>query len=243
MIKNALTSFVPSINMILKNKINLLLACIPIIIGILLYWFLGSFIYEGIMGWGTQQIEQYIASSSWGSIVYYVIATILSIMLFFLVNWTFVLVVALIASPFNDIMSSRVEKLLKGQTPLDLSDSFSALRSNVIKTFLNEIKKISFIVILTLTSLFFAYIPFLTPISVFITVLLLAIEFLDFSWSRHHLTFKSCIKDIKSHIFDYAFGGAFFFILVSIPIINLIVPPLATSYFTVLWVKSNENRS
>lgn len=243
MLKNSLISFSPSVKMILKNKVNLFLAMIPIIIGILVYWFLGTWVYEGIMGWGSQQIEQYISSNSFGSIVYYLIATILSIMLFFLVNWTFVLVVALIASPFNDIMSARIEKLLKKEEPLGFSDSFSSLGNNLFKTFLNEIKKITFIVILTLFSLLFGYIPFLTPLSVLIAVVLLAVEFLDFSWSRHGLTFRSCLRDIRKNIIDYAFGGAFFFIIVSIPILNLIVPPLATSYFTTLWVKNNEDRS
>lgn len=243
MLKVAINSFSPSIQMILKNKINLLLSAFPIFIGLVLYWFLGSWIYEGIMGWGSQQIEQYISSNSWGAFLYYIVAGILSVMLFFLVNWTFVLVVALIASPFNDIMSARVEKLLINQEPLGLSDSFSSIGKNIFKTILNEIKKILFIIILTLVSLLFGYIPFLTPISVFIAVILLAVEFLDFSWSRHQLTFTSCLKDIKKNIFEYAFGGTFFFIIVSIPIVNLIVPPLATSYFTVLWIRSNEDRS
>jgi uncharacterized protein involved in cysteine biosynthesis len=67
--------------------------------------------------------------------------------------------------------------------------------------------------------------------------------FVDYSWSRHNIKFKDCLKDIRGHIFGYSLGGVFFFVLVSIPIINLIVSPLATSYFTLLWLENNEYRN
>lgn len=241
--KNALASFRPALSMIVKNKVNLILSVIPIIIGILLYWFAGSAIYETVMTEGRELISQYIKEGTWGAIVYYLVATIFTVMLFFIVNWTFVLFVALLASPFNDVLSGRVEKLLKGEEPLNFSQTMGDVGSNVIQTLFNEIKKILLILFLTMISVIFGYIPFLTPISIIIAIILLSVEFLDFSWSRHEMTFGDCMKDIKRNMFSYLLGGGFFFILVSIPVINLIVPPLATSYFTILWVKSHEDRN
>jgi CysZ protein len=243
MLKAALVSFKPSIGMVFKNKVNFVLSLIPMMMGILLYWFAGTKVYESTMGWGKELIDKYITEGTWSSVVYYLVATILTIMLFFVVNWTFVLVVAVIASPFNDVMSGRIEKLLNGQQPLSLADSFTQIGKNLFKTLFNEIKKVSLIITLTIISMVFGYIPILTPISVFIAIMLLAWEFLDYSWGRHKLTFGSCVKDMRQNLLDYALGGAFFFIIVSIPVVNLLVPPLATSYFTTLWVKNNENRN
>lgn len=238
MIKNALSSFSPAVVMIVKNKINLTLSLIPIVIGILLYWFAGAAIYEGVMGQGQELINEYIQEGTWGAIVYYLVATIFTVMLFFIVNWTFVLVVTLLASPFNDLLSERIEKLMQGNATLNLADSMGRIGKNVFKVIFVEIKKILLIMSLTLISVIFGYIPFLTPISVMIAILLLAVEFLDYSWSRHEMTFNECLKDIKKNVIGYLLGGGFFFILVSIPVVNLIVPSLATSYFTTLWVKN-----
>ena len=243
MLQKALYAFGPSINMILKNKVNLILSIIPIVIGILLYWFVGGAIYESVMGQGKALITEYVQEGTWGAIIYYLVATIFTVMLFFVVNWTFVLVVAFLASPFNDLLSERIEKLMRGDATLSFSDSMGRVGNNIFKVLIVEIKKILFIMILTLFSIIFGYIPLLTPVSVAIAILLLSVEFLDYSWSRHQMTFNECLKDIKQNAIGYLFGGGFFFILVSIPVINLIVPSLATSYFTTLWVKTNEDRN
>lgn len=239
MLGAALASIKPSFGNIFKDKVNFILTLIPILIGIVLYYYLGSLIYENAMGAGQELIDRYVSKETWGAVFYYLAASVLTVMLFFLVNWTFVLVVTLIASPFNDILSARIEKKMKGEVNLELGPTFSRLISKLFFTLFNEIKKIAFIIFLSAVSFLFGYIPILAPIGVFIAILLLASEFLDYSWSRHDLKFKDCMGDLKSHVAGYSFGAAFFFMLVSVPLVNLIVPSLATSYFTTLWVKNH----
>ena len=243
MIQNSLKAFKPSIQNIISDRVNFILALIPIIIGILLYIFLGAWIFGSLMDKGRTLIEQYVSQGTLGSFAYYIVATIFTVLLFFIINWTFVLIVTVLASPFNDILSSRTEKKIKGEELNTLAESMSIIGSTMFKTLFNEIKKVSLILILSLASFILGYIPLLTPISVVITVLLLAAGFVDYSWSRHRISFSSCVGDLRRNLVGYGFGGAFFFILVSIPIINLVVSPWATSYFTVLWVKNNESRS
>ncbi|MCO4754179.1 MAG: hypothetical protein KC478_06840, partial [Bacteriovoracaceae bacterium] len=97
MIKNALLSIRPSFKNITKDKVNFVMALIPVLIGIALYYFLGSWIYESATTAGKDLIDQYISQDNLGAVVYWFAAAILTVMLFFLVNWTFVLVVTLIA--------------------------------------------------------------------------------------------------------------------------------------------------
>lgn len=240
--RNSLSSFKASIDNIFSDRVNLILAIIPIVIGIVLFTVFGSWVYGSLMDQGQAYIEHYVSEGSMGKIVYYLVATILTIMLYFVINWTFVLIVTILASPFNDMLSSRTEKKLKGEELESFSESFVKITKNFILTIFNEIKKVGFILILSVISFVLGYIPLLTPISVFITVLLLAIGFLDYSWSRHNIVFKSCLNDVRKNLLNYSLGGGFFFVLVSIPVINLIVSPWATSYFTILWVKNNERR-
>lgn len=240
MIKNAVTSFKPAFANIFRDKVNFTLTAIPVFIGIILFILIGSWVYGDLMEQARSMVTQYVSEGAVGSFITYITMMIMTVLLYFVFSWTFVLIVAVISSPFNDVLSSRTEKILKGEELDTLVESFSLVGKGFVSTIFNEIKKVTFIILLSLLSLVFSFIPLLTPISVFITVLLLAVQFVDYSWSRHGLTFKSCFKDMKSNFVDYGLGGGFFFLLVSIPIINLIVPPVATSYFTILWVKNNE---
>ena len=239
---NALKSFPLSFSMILKSKINMFLAIVPVVIGIILYWLVGKTLFSSALEFGNKYIEQYLSNGTLGSIVYYLVATILMIMLYFIVNWTFVLLVSIVASPFNDILSNRIEKQILNEELPAFSDSLSGAITKLVPTLLNEIKKVSFILGLSLFAVVFSFVPILMPISVFVSVILLSMEFLDFSWSRHGMSFKECRGDVRKNLLGYSFGGAFFLILVAIPLVNLIVPSLATSFFTTLWVKSNEHR-
>ncbi len=242
MLANSFKSIKPAYQLILKDKVSLLLALIPMVIGIFLYYFVGKSIYSSGISYGQGLIDQYISNGTFGQVLSFLVISILTIMMYFIVSWTFVIVLSLIASPFNDLLSSRIEKLLLNEKLPDFSSSLNKAISNFFQTILNEIKKIFFIVLLSLIAILLGYIPLLTPISVFVTVLLLAIGYVDYSWSRHSIEFKDCRKDIRKNLLSYSFGGGMFMVVVAIPLLNVIVPSLATSYFTILWVKNNESR-
>lgn len=240
--KHALTSFTSSLQILFKDKVNLALTLLPITIGILLYYFLGTTVYDYGMTHGKELVDNYVENSAVNTFLSYTIQIILYIALFFIVNWTFVLIISVIASPFNDVMSSRIEKIVNGEALPSLGTSFNSAFKNFFSTILNEMKKILFILFLTIISLLLSLIPLLTPISLFLTVVLVAIAYLDYSWSRHNIPFRLCINDITKNVVGYGLGGAFFFFMISIPVLNLIVPPWATSFFTTVWVKNHGHR-
>lgn len=243
MIKNTLTTFKPAVQMITKDKANFILAMIPVLIGLLIFIFFGKWIYTELATEGQKLIESYISEGVMGSIVYWLVSIILTVILYFIINFTFVLIVSLIASPFNDLLSSRIEKKYHHEKTPTFSESLTFLSGKLVATLFNEVKKISMIVVLSMIAFILSYIPILTPLSIFINALLLAVGFVDYTWARKNLTFGACFSDLRKNLFGYGFSGGFFFIIVSIPIINLIVPPLATSYYTLFWIKNNEHRN
>jgi CysZ protein len=238
---NSFKAIGPAYKLILKDKVSLLLALIPVVIGVTLYVVAGKAFFSMALSYGNQYIEQYLSNGAFGQIVYYLVVSILTIMLYFIVNWTFVILLSLIASPFNDLLSSRIEKLLAGEDLPNFSSSLKGVFDNFFHTVINELKKIFFIVTLSIVALLFGYIPFLTPISVFVTVLLLAVSYVDYSWARNNIPFHECRADVRKNVLSYTFGGGMFMVIIAIPLLNIIVPSLATSYFTVLWVKNNEH--
>jgi CysZ protein len=222
-----------------EDKWITILSMVPVVIGATIYYFLGNYIYGDILNMGRSWIETSVSSNSWSSVLYYLMVGILTIGFYFLLSWTFVLVVSGIASPFNDIVSRRVEKVLAGEIPESISVSLSRMSKNFVGTIVNELKKIALIVILSLLALVISFIPMLAPIGVVISAVLLAVGFLDYSWSRHNMHFRDCVNDIRKHLFSYGIMGGVFLALISIPGINLFLLPFGVVYFTVLFTDRN----
>ena len=223
-----------------KDKIILALSMVPVAIGVGLYIGMGSWFYSSILGWGDTWIKGHV-SESWGVVVYYLLFSILTVLLFFIVNWTFVLIVSILASPFNDAISHRVEKILGGETPESLGGTFKRILANAIFSFINQIKKVAFIVVLASLGLLLSLFPVLAPISMIITAVLLSIEFMDYSWSRHDIPFSACKTDVKNHLIEYILTGGGFATLIAIPVVNLFVLPYGVIYYTTLWTNNKKD--
>lgn len=225
-----------SFDLLRGDRVIMFFSLIPVLIGMALFYFFSAWVYGDAMAWGKQWIESYISSGGLSSFFYYILVGIMTAFLFFLLSWTFVLVVSLIASPFNDLISERVERKVLGKEMESISDSFKSLINRFFFTIINEFKKIIFIIILTILSLIIGIIPVVGPIiSIVFAGLLLAIQFLDYNWSRNQLPLKKCISDIKNTPFSYIISGIIFLFLMSIPILNLLALPLAVVYFSVLF--------
>ncbi len=229
-----------SIGIYKKDKFIVLLSLVPVLIGLLLYYYLGNWFFTDVLEWGKQWIQQKISFESFGNILTYIFMGILSVSLFFLINWTFVLFVTVIAGPFNDLISERVENILIEKKQTSIKQSMSKLIKSLFKTLINELKKVFFIVLVTIVALIIGFIPLLAPLSIVITAILFAVEFVDYSWSRHDLNFSSCLKDIKSNFLLYLISGGIFLFLMSIPIVNLFAFSYGVIFFTVLFVKRSQ---
>lgn len=240
---NAFKAWRPAYKLIFKDKTSLLLALIPILMGIFLYSLLGHYFFSTLISMGQKYIETYLSSGTFGQFVYYLVVAVLTVALYFIVNWTFVLVLSIFAGPFNDLLSQRIEKIYHGEKLPTLGESFDGFLKGAFSTIFNEIKKVLLILFLSIFAMLLGYVPLLTPFSVIITVLLLAISYVDYSWSRHNIVFSDCRKDIRKNFLSYILGGGIFMMIVSVPIINILVPSFATSYFTILWMKNNEHRN
>ena len=235
--KDMVASLKDALIILRKDKWTLLLSLLPILIGIGVYIFLGKWLYGDVLDWGTSLIEDKV-KGGWLSALSGVIILLLSVIFFFVINWTFVMLVSLLASPFNDMISRRVEKITNGQQPPELSESFKIMLSRLGKTLLNEVKKIIFLLILTIIGFAVSFI--LPPLGFVISALLFAINFIDYSWSRHDLKLGLCVKNLKESLIPYTISGAGFLILVSIPVLNLFILPYSTIYYTILFTKGQK---
>ncbi len=236
---NVISLFKRSFGYIFKDPVNLVFTLIPVTLGIVIYSYGFYHLYDFVMGWLKGYLEGMASSDSWWmGPVLFLIKVILTILCFFLVNWTFVLIVSAIASPFNDLISERIEKKIKGIKLDGIGSNFSKLFSRMFFTIFNELKKILFIGLLTLLALIFGYVPILTPFAFALTFLLVSIQFVDYTWARHNLPFRSCVSDVTKNIWHYLTAGALYFFFINIPLINLFIPALATAHYTQFYNKN-----
>lgn len=240
---NIMSSLGEALGVFKKDKWVVIFSMVPVLIGATIYTWLGSWLYGDVLNMGKDYIEKTVSTGGWSQFFFWLLAGILTIGFYFLLSWTFVLVVSGLAAPFNDIISNRVERILLGQTPEDVSKSFDRLSSRLIFTLLNELKKISFIVILNILAFALSFIGILAPVSVLISALLMAVGFLDYSWSRRDMSFRECLSDVRSSFFSYGLMGGIFLVLITVPVLNLFILPYGVVYFTVLYVKKSPQLS
>jgi len=221
-----------------KDKYVLLFSFIPVLIGFLLYSLLGNWLLTDVYQLGNDYISSHVSSEGWLSFFSSILIVILSFVLLVLINFSFVLVVSLFASPFNDLISSRVEKLAGGEAPQDITRSLKESFGNVGRIILNEIKKISVIAIVSLIAFILSF--FFPPLTFVVSSLLLAVTFLDYSWARHEMKLGECLKNLKGSFLSYFIGGVLFMTLISIPILNLFLLSYGVVFFTVLFTKKRQ---
>jgi CysZ protein len=225
-----------SLRMLFRDPINLLLMLIPTIIAIAVYVFTIVMIFRNADYFGVM-VQNYVPEQAAGW-VGKLLTALFVIFVFLIMSWTFVVLVGIIAAPFNSMLSSRIEGLLvHQQVSTDRKQTFKQVLSSLGGIFINEAKKIFLVIFITIVALILNLLPVLYPVGVFLLSLLLAVQFVDYSWSRHDLPFSACLKDAIRNVVPYSLSGFLFLLLVTVPIINALVPALATAYYTVLWLQ------
>lgn len=222
--------------MIFKDPVNLLLAIFPTVIALALYLFTIVTIYresDRII----PMLRGYVYSPEQATFLAKVLTAVLIIFIFFVMSWTFVIVVGIIAAPFNSMLSSRIEKKLTQQIEgPDKKETMKRIGQSLGQTFKNELKKLIFIGIVAVVAFLLNLFPLFYPVGIFLVAVLLSVQFIDYSWSRHEMHFGACLKDVTVNIIPYSLSGFVFLLLVTVPIINAFIPAFATSYYTVLWL-------
>jgi len=232
-----LRSFPIALRMIFKDPVNLSLAMVPSAIALAIYLVLITVIFNNyhlmktfLAGYLQMPADQ----AGWAGVF---LTAILILFVFVIMSFTFVMLVGLIGAPFNSMLSSRIEDKLAGKVVnKDRSKTFGEVLSGFGKSIFNEVKKVIFILILSVFAFFLNFIPIFYPVAALIFSLLIAVQFVDYSWSRHDWTFGLCFGDIFKNILVYGLSGAFFLLMMTVPLVNVLVPAFATSYYTVLWL-------
>jgi CysZ protein len=154
---------------------------------------------------------------------------------------TFTVVGNVIAGPFNDLLSEKVEELVRGvqsRPSPGLREQIGA----VGRTALEEVKRLAFYLLGSVVLLLWNLIPgmgqMLYAVSSGIwTLLFLALEFGDYYLLRHWIRFRSRWSHIWSQRWASLGFGAGAALLLMVPLLNLLLIPGAVAGGTLLWIR------
>lgn len=237
-----LTLLIDSLRLIKNDKLIILYSLVPILLGFVLNIYFGSTLY--ILGVETIKENITLFFAGQNSILIqalmWLLVLIFTVLFWILLNWMMILTITILAAPFNDLISSRVEYLHYSRRASSSGEGLGVF-SRIVDILINEIKKILLIVLLSVVSFLLNLIPLLMPLSLLLMAFLVSFNFLDYSFSRHNWTASQCIGFFRKKFFSNAISGFVFLSLLSVPILNLFLVPLAVVFYTKLFLTQEHN--
>lgn len=206
-------------------------AIAPFILNILLY--VGVIV--GSWLWAVDAIREYLMSgNSWWATAGGWLAIILFWIVMILLLWfTFIPVATLVAAPFNDMLSEKIEAIYTGHSAGEGWD-WGLMAKSVWIGVINSLRHA-----LTATGLLILIIPLnlipvigsvlYTILSAVITIRYLALEFTSYSMDRRLWRYerrRSFLKTNRAHTLGI---GTLSFLIMSIPLVNALMIPIGAA--------------
>lgn len=202
-----------------------------VVMSLLFYWFLSSI--NAAIDWGLDYMPSWL---QWLGIIATVIVVI-TLAIFFC--YFFSTIANIIAAPFNGLLAEQVEMHLTGIPAPDTS--VLRLMADVPRILKRELQKLFSYIIWVIPILLTYFIPvvgqFITPVVWFIfTAWMINIQYADYAFDNNRIPFSQMKSLLKQHKFDNTIFGALVSLFTMIPILNLIIMPIAVCGSTAMWV-------
>ncbi len=222
---------------LLKHPRLLRFVAIPFAINLLIF---SLAVYFGLDLFN-HMLEQYLPQGdAWYlALLYYLAWVVAALLTTVVVFFSFTVVGNLLASPFNELLSERVEVLVRGEDfgrPFALS-TFVAETGRAMWT---EAKKQLFFISGMLVLLLVNLIPGLGPMAYAVlaplfTLFFLVIEYLGFVLMRKQLSFRRQQRYVLGNPLLMLGFGCAVFCLLAIPLLQFFCIPFAVCGATLLW--------
>ena len=208
---------------------------IPTVINIL--------VLAAFVAFSVKEFERWVASITnmlpdWLSFLSWAIYLVGLIVVAFLLLYSFMIVANLIASPFNAVLSSKIEETL---TPGHVHPE-SGLYSMIVGAVAREISKLLYVLPRLLLLMLLSIIPLLNTLAPLLWVLfggwMVAIQYCDYGADNNQVSFRVLRKRMALHKLSAVSFGVPINIMLAIPLVNLFLLPIAVAGGTVFWVRN-----
>ena len=206
-------SFIRGLRWVRQHPLILVLLLVPALTGLgLIFLTWGGFLeYQGVIFEGIMFSRP---ESWWGLGLYHLVRGLLYLAVFILGFIFYVLIVSVVSSPIYDYVSLKVERSVIGGPAVAISFGES------LKLMGEELKKVVFIMLISLGALLIPGINILAP---FVTAFCLGWELYDFPLARRGWSFRKRLSFVYHH--GWSVTGLGIWLL--IPGVQFILMPLA----------------
>lgn len=206
---------------------------IPIAINFLLFGAAVYWLTVTTQAWTERFMDWLPSYFQWLEYLIYPLLVIFILAMFY---FLFTSITNLIAAPFNGLLSEKVERYESGHTVSD--EGIAGLIKDIPRTLGREFQKMWYFLPRALGFFLLSLLlPVIGQIIWFFWISwMMAIQYLDYPFDNHKLPFTRMrfeLRAQKGKSLSFGFG---IIVLTMIPLVNLIVMPLAVAGATALWV-------
>jgi len=214
---------------------------VPLIINVAIFAGLGWLLYGAVTNWfGSWSLFDRFADVWLLSVLESVLRLLLGVVLFIGLGYAFTLLANLIGAPFNGLLAERVEAHLTGKTA-GAEPTLRFLLKSVPKTVLSEVSKLIYLGLWLIPLLIAHFIPGLNLVAPFLLFLfgawMFALEYVDYPMGNHGHGFREVKRLLKSRRRVALGFGLVVGVVSIIPVVNLVVMPVAVAGATALYVE------
>jgi CysZ protein len=217
---------------------------INIVVFLLLFWLAGAQ-FQHLLAWLLPDPSAFSGDGIWQQTLRFLTATAYWLLwpLFILIAavvmlYSFTLVANLIGSPFNGMLSARVEHMISGTAPPDQGLS---LATEAWHSVTGELRKYAYLLKLALPLMVLFFIPGINLIASLLWALFgawaIALEYLDYPMGNHGYRFRE-ERGLLARNRALSLGfGAGMLAMTLIPGVNLLAMPTGVIAATLLWTE------
>lgn len=213
---------------------------VPLLINVVVFTTLGWLAFSALFDWMASWAFFERFGSFWlveklQQVLQFVVGAVVSIVFFY----AFTLLANIIGAPFNSLLSERVEQYLTGSSPTN-EPSISFLLKSIPKTLRSEISKLIYLALWSIPLLIVSFIPVVNIAAPFLIFAfgawMFALEYIDFPMGNHGHFFKHVKSSLRKRRLMALGFGAIVALFSIIPLVNLIIMPIAVAGATALYV-------
>ncbi|WP_392562663.1 sulfate transporter CysZ [Orbus sturtevantii] len=208
-----------------------------VIMLLLFYWFFS--VISSLIGFGLDYVP------SWMQWLSYVATFIVLVIFGILFCYFFSTITNIIAAPFNGLLAEQIEAHLTGLPATN--DSIISFLKDMPRIMLRELKKLMYYIVWCIPLLLMSFIPIfgqlVTPILWFIfTAWMINIQYADYAFDNHKVSFYKMRQLLQQDKIDNTCFGILVSFFTMVPILNLIIMPVAVCGSTAIWVDRYRNQ-
>ena len=154
----------------------------------------------------------------------------------FVLFYVFTIVANMIAAPFNALLSVKVEALIVGKSPTSTASVWLILP----RALLREIRKLSYLLPRLAGLVLFSIVPIINAAAPVLWILfgawMMAIQYTDYAADNNEISFSEHRKRLARAPAQSILFGMPTYLLLAIPLVNLVLMPVCVAGGTVFWV-------